>query len=48
VILAFHEYLSGRATSRQLGQEWKRAAPQGVTEGSYFVPSNYLTLPVLQ
>jgi hypothetical protein len=23
-------------------------SPQGVTQGSFFIPENYLTLPVLQ
>jgi putative protease len=48
VVRALDEYLAGRLTSRQLGEEWRRDAPQGVTEGSFLVPSNYLTLPVLQ
>ena len=45
---AFESYFEGRKTRQQLTQELKRMAPQGATEGSLFVPSDYLTLPVLQ
>jgi putative protease len=45
---AFEDALSGRITFAQLATRLKRMAPQGTTEGSLFVPSNYLTLPVLQ
>jgi putative protease len=48
VIAAFASRLSGRSTSEQLARELRRATPGGTTEGSLFVPSNYLTLPVLQ
>jgi len=33
---------------RDLAQHLARMAPQGVTEGSLFVPEGYLTLPILQ
>jgi hypothetical protein len=26
----------------------QKLAPQGVTQGSFFIPENYLTLPILQ
>jgi putative protease len=45
---AFRDALDNRITSRELSQRWKRISPQGVTEGSLFVPANYMTLPVLQ
>ena len=48
VARAFAETLSGRRSPRELAQELSRAAPQGTTEGSLFVPEGYLTLPVLQ
>jgi U32 family peptidase len=48
VTRAFQDALTGRATARELAQELSRIAPQGVTEGSLFVPENYLTLPILQ
>jgi putative protease len=45
---AFRDALEGRISYSQLGQEWRKAAPQGVTEGSLFVPANHLELTVLQ
>ena len=45
---AFEETLAGRRTSRDLAQTLQRVTPGGVTEGSLFVPADYLTLPVLQ
>lgn len=48
VTRAFQSFLSGASTGRQLNAELKRIAPEGVTEGSLFVPKDYLTLPVLQ
>ncbi len=44
----FEAALAGRKSVHQLSQELKQLAPQGTTEGSYFVPGNYLQLPVLQ
>ena len=40
--------LEGRTSFTQLGQDLKRIAPQGTTEGSLFIPKDYLTLPILQ
>ncbi len=48
VTQAFLGALTGKKTHGQLTQELKRAAPQGTTEGSLFVPNSYLTLPILQ
>ncbi len=48
VTRAFEETLAGRRTSRDLAQTLQRVTPGGVTEGSLFVPADYLTLPVLQ
>jgi putative protease len=45
---AFAETLAGRRSVRELAQMLPMAAPEGVTEGSLFVPADYLTLPVLQ
>ena len=45
---AFEQALSGKCSTRQLAADLRRTAPQGTTEGSFFVPANYLTLPVLQ
>ncbi len=40
--------LDGRLSGTQLAAEWKRVAPEGITEGSLFVPADYLTFPILQ
>lgn len=48
VTRAFGEVLSGRAPAHKLAHQLRQYAPQGTTEGSLFVPDNYLTLPVLQ
>ena len=48
VFQAFESVLAGRATSQELSAQLRRAAPQGITEGSLFVPADYLKLPVLQ
>jgi putative protease len=48
IVRAFEAALEGGLSGAQLGAEWKRVAPEGITEGSLFVPSGYLTLPILQ
>jgi U32 family peptidase len=40
--------LTGRMPAAQLNRELKAVAPEGTTQGSLFVPANYLELPVLQ
>ncbi len=45
---AFQSALSREITSAVLAARLKKIAPQGVTEGSLFVPKDYLTLPILQ
>ncbi len=45
---AFEDALADRCPARELAQQLARIAPQGITEGSLFVPEGYLTLPVLQ
>ena len=44
----FDDALSGRITHPDLKQRLRKAAPQGTTEGSLFVPRDYLSLPILQ
>lgn len=39
---------AGRLPARQLSLELKRIAPEGTTEGSLFVPEDYLRLPILE
>jgi U32 family peptidase len=48
VSAAFRQALQGTITAKQLAHRLRRAAPQGTTEGSLFVPADYLTLPILQ
>ena len=45
---AFGDALAGRCSARTLGERLRRVSPQGVTQGSLYVPEGYLTLPVLQ
>ncbi|MFN8371265.1 MAG: U32 family peptidase [Anaerolineae bacterium] len=44
---AFRDYLDGRITAAELDQRLQRIVPQGTSEGSLFVPADYLKLPVL-
>jgi putative protease len=44
----FDDALRGAITAAQLNRELKSAAPQGTTQGSLYVPADYLTLPVIQ
>jgi U32 family peptidase len=45
---AFQDNLSGKLPTRELTRRLQHLAPQGATEGSLFVPDNYLALPLLQ
>ena len=47
VVRAFDSALTGSMTSERLGAALKKFAPQGTTEGSLFVASDYLKLPIL-
>jgi len=48
VTRAFEAALAGRLGGRDLTRELQKFTPHGVTQGSLFVPADYLTLPVLQ
>jgi putative protease len=48
VTRAFAETLAGERSPRALAEFLRSIAPGGTTEGSLYVPSGYLTLPVLQ
>jgi putative protease len=48
VAAAFQSYFDGRVTSSELDARLGKIVPQGTTEGSLFVPENYLKLPALQ
>jgi putative protease len=45
---AFAKALAGEITPQQLAAELKKSAPRGTTEGSLFIPADYLKLPILQ
>ena len=45
---AFQQALAGDLRVSMLANRLRRIAPQGTTEGSFYVPDNYLELPVLQ
>jgi putative protease len=45
---AFVEALAGKLSSGELARRLARISPGGITEGSLFVPPDYLELPVLQ
>jgi len=44
----FASALAGRLPANELGRQLKSASPQGVTEGSLYVPAGYKELPILQ
>jgi U32 family peptidase len=44
----FAQTLRGELNPAQLNRELRSAAPEGTTQGSLFVPPDYLVLPVLQ
>jgi putative protease len=48
VTRAWQRALANETTASELAHELQRIAPRGVTEGSLFVPGDYLTLPILQ
>jgi len=48
VTRAFGDALAGRGGARRLAERLRRVSPDGVTQGSLYVPEGYLTLPVLQ
>ena len=48
VARAFAAALAGRTSGTEWSQALRQIVPQGSTEGSLFVPKDYLTLPVLQ
>jgi putative protease len=45
---AFGAYLTGDTSAAELTRQLQRAAPQGTTEGSLFVPANYELIPLMQ
>lgn len=47
VVRVFEQALTGQMSTSELTHQLQRLAPQGTTEGSLFVPANYLSLPLL-
>jgi putative protease len=45
---AFADVLAGRLTARELPARLASATPEGITEGSLFVPEGWRELPILQ
>src|SRR6185503_9448679 len=45
---AFEQALAGKLPVQELTRQLPRLTPQGTTEGSLFVPENYLILPLMQ
>ena len=48
VAKAFAAALGGEISAQQLSADIKKIAPEGTTEGSLFIPADYLKLPILQ
>jgi putative protease len=48
VVSAFQAYFVGKINAAQLDIRLRKIAPEGTTEGSLFVPDDYLKLPVIQ
>ena len=47
VVEAFRSALDGQLSTQALTRRLQQVAPQGVTEGSLFVPEDYLEIPLL-
>lgn len=48
VAAAFQAYFEGRINADQLHIRLSKIAPEGTTEGSFFVPDDYMKLPAMQ
>ncbi len=48
VSAVFQNYFSGKLSSTELDIKLQKIVPQGTTEGSLFVPEDYLKLPAMQ
>jgi putative protease len=44
---AFRDALNGKLSAQELNHQLERIAPQGITEGSLFVPEDYLAVPLM-
>jgi putative protease len=48
VSAAFQDYFAGKASSVELDKRLQKIAPQGTSEGSLFVPLDYIKMPVME
>jgi putative protease len=48
VVHSFQALLNSEITGHELAVRLRRIAPEGTTEGSLFVPKDYLVFPILQ
>ncbi|MCA0352073.1 MAG: DUF3656 domain-containing protein [Chloroflexi bacterium] len=48
IIAAFDRTLQGQQPSSVLAEQLRKAAPQGITQGSLFIPNDYLRVPLMQ
>jgi putative protease len=48
VAIAFQAYFEGRINAAELDARLQKIAPEGTTEGSLFVPEDYLNVPVME
>lgn len=48
IIAAFDRTLQGQQPSSALAEQLGKAAPQGITQGSLFIPNDYLRVPLMQ
>jgi putative protease len=47
VVSAFEAWLAKQITANQLSAKLKQIAPEGVTEGSLYIPATYQDFPIL-
>jgi len=48
IVRAYHDALAGKLAMSELTRQLQGIAPQGITEGSLFVPNNQLLIPLVQ
>ncbi|MBX3082960.1 MAG: DUF3656 domain-containing protein [Anaerolineae bacterium] len=48
VAATFQDYFAGKIKAGELAQRLSKIVPPGTTEGSFFVPDDYMKLPVIQ
>ena len=48
IVNAFNDTIHGKLPTHALNNQLRQISPQGTTEGSLFVPDDYLSLPIIQ